>query len=240
MERGLVRACDWARCLLPVLSALAQTICSSIYLRILRREKRFVCVWVSVCRRLLCAFFFSVSISSFVSIGAAHVKACVQAMGSGVDWRVRELRVISFPLSPRGDSADRTLPGSQLQPLITPTARPSPLWSLTLGEEISRGRQRCVYEWCVMGKRGWSSQGMLGWGRAGRELEEKREEEVKSDLWRRGRGWKANEGRRGEDSRGKSLVNIALFSTLNPAAEEGRWIHTCSKLSVNIRADKFI
>lgn len=138
----------------------------------------------------------SVSISLYVSIGAVHVKAYVCALGSGVDWRARELRVISLPRSPRGDSADRTLPGSQLQPLITPSARPSPLWSLTLGEEISRGRQRCV---CGKG-RGWSSQGMLGCGKAGR-VGWKREEEVKRDLGRRGRGWKVKEERRGENSR---------------------------------------
>lgn len=234
MERCLVRACDWARRLLPVLSALAQTICSSVYLRFLsgvkkKKKKRFV----SVCRWLLCAF--SVSVPSYVSIGAAHAKACTQALGSGVDWRARELRVISLPLSPRGDSADRTLPGSQLQPLITPTARPSPLWSLTLGEEISRGRQRCVW-WGEEGEvvRGCWDEAELGeWG-------EKREEEVKRDLGRGGRGWKEKEGRRGENSRGNSLVNIALFSTLNRAAEEGRWIHATSKLSVNITADKFI
>ncbi len=119
-----------------------------------------------MCRCLLCAF--SVSIPSHVSIGAAHAKACTQALGSGVDWRARELRVISLPLSPRGDSADRTLPGSQLQPLITPTARPSPLWSLTLGGGDKQGETEVCVCVCVMGKGGWSSQGMLWWGRAGR------------------------------------------------------------------------
>lgn len=53
--------------------------------------------FVPVCRRLLCPF--PVSIFLYVSIGAAHVKACMQALGSSIDWRVRELRVISSSLS---------------------------------------------------------------------------------------------------------------------------------------------
>lgn len=121
---------------LPVLSALAQTICSGVYLRFLKahwkkKEKKKVCV--CVCRHLLCALF-SVSISLYVSVGAAHAKGARERR-----WLTREGAAcyLSLPFSPlpRGDSADRTLPGSQLQPLITPTARPSPLWSLTLGEE---------------------------------------------------------------------------------------------------------
>lgn len=207
MERCLVRACDWAPCLLPVLSALAQTICSSVYLRFLRRKKKGLCLCVDA----FCVLF-SGSISSCVWIGAAHAKA----PGSGVDWRVREMRVISLPLSPRGDSADRTLPGSQPQPLIIPTARPSPLWSLTLGEEISRGRQRCVCD----GERGVRSSGDAGMRQSWERVGWKREEDVKRDLGRRGRGWKENEGRRGESRRGKSLLNIVLFSTLSRAAEE--------------------
>ncbi len=57
-------------------------------------RKKMLCVGV----RTSFVCFFYVSISSFVSIGAALAKACVQAMGSGADWRVREL-VLSLSLS---------------------------------------------------------------------------------------------------------------------------------------------
>ena len=76
-------------CLLPALSALAQTICSSVYLRDFgaggggggERGKKGLCLCVQT--SFVCfLFFFSASVSSCVSIGAAHAKAHT---GSGVD-----------------------------------------------------------------------------------------------------------------------------------------------------------
>lgn len=53
---------------------------------------------VSVCRRLLSAFF-PIWISLCILIGVAHAKACMQGLGSGSDWHVREVGVISVSLS---------------------------------------------------------------------------------------------------------------------------------------------
>lgn len=91
----LVRAPDWECRVLPVLSALAKTVCSSIYLRFLRRERSSVaacrsCLW-------LLFFFLPVCLSSRATTGAAHVKVCTQPLGSGIDWCTRERRVIIAP-----------------------------------------------------------------------------------------------------------------------------------------------
>lgn len=96
---------------------------------------------------------------------------------------------LSLSLSPPGDSADRTLLGSQLQPLITPTARPSPLWSLTLGEEISRGGRGVHVCVCMMVGTGKKQS-----GDAGMRVRRKREEDVKRESGGKGRGWKENGG----------------------------------------------
>lgn len=59
-----------------------------------------------------------------------HFLRHLQTPGYRADWHVSP--ALSLGVS---NSADHTLPGSQLQPVITPTARPSPLWSLTTGDE---------------------------------------------------------------------------------------------------------
>lgn len=149
----------------------------------------YLCVEVSC---VLSHEYFLVRLNRCCSGESMHV-----VLGSCVDWRMRELRVIS----PRGDSADRTLPGSQLQPLITPSARPSPLWSLTLGEEISRGRHRCG-EGGNEAVKGCRDEATLrersGKGRRSKEgLREKRK-------------WVKRKG--GENSNGKSSRYLSFFN----------------------------
>lgn len=77
-----------------------------------------------------------------------HFLRRVQTPGYEVDW------CVSPALSPGvTNSADRTLPGSQLQPVITPTARPSLLWSLAIGEEQWEERRERRKEWWGKRKR---------------------------------------------------------------------------------------
>lgn len=86
--------------------------------------------------------FWSAIISSYDLTAATPVKACLQSLGSAADWCMWNLCVTTLLFSSRGVPyiAHCTLMGSQLQPLITPTARPSPLWSLTIGEITGQGR----------------------------------------------------------------------------------------------------
>lgn len=103
-------------------------------------HKQFVpvCIWV-FWRGECCVCVQTSFVSFFPHMNfLVHLDRCCscESMHAGAwerFWLTCEGGRCYLCLSPRGDGADRTLPGSQLQPFITPSARPSPLWYLTLG-----------------------------------------------------------------------------------------------------------
>lgn len=62
----------------------------------------------------------------------------------------------------------------------------------------------------------------------------------KEGLREKGKRMKREQGEKGGEQQREVSSRYSLFSILNRAAEEGKWIHTTSKLTVNITPDKFI